>query len=91
MLALRRWIMRTIRFRATRRGLLGGHPGWLAVFGLLTLSRQWNKVSKRGDGPVVFRERLEPGQSFAIVHLPEPPTPRQARKAAKKARKSGRA
>lgn len=82
---LRRYLTRTIRFRATRQGLMGGHKGWLTVFALLQVVRFSGRITKRGPGPVVFAERMLPGERYEIVHLPAPPTRRQRRRAKRKA------
>lgn len=82
---IRRFVARSIRVRATQRGFLGGHRGWLAVFGLLQVARFSGRITKRGPGPVVFSERLLPGERYEIVHLPAPPTRRQKRRAKRKA------
>lgn len=63
---LRRWV----RFNATNKGLFGGSKLWLTVFGLGVLGRGANKVLKRGPMPVVLSEKLEPGQSMVITHIP---------------------
>jgi hypothetical protein len=44
----------------------------MAIFVMGLLGRQANKVLKRGDAPVVFSERLQPGESFVISHFAEP-------------------
>jgi hypothetical protein len=84
---LRRYVARTVRLRATQRGLLGGHRGWLAVFALLQVAKFSQRLTKRGAGPVVFAEALRAGERFEIVHLPAPPSRRQRRRARKKARR----
>ena len=75
-----RFLKRYMRTTAIRRGLLGRDRFWLGVFVLGLLGRQANKVLKRGDAPVVFSERLEPGQVLAISHLPSPERSRRRRK-----------
>jgi hypothetical protein len=67
-----RFVKRYIRTSAIRRGLLGGDRFWMVVFGLGLLGRQANKVLKRGDAPILFSERLKPGESFVITHFAEP-------------------
>lgn len=73
---------RYLRFNATRQGLLGGSKPWLAVFVLLRLAKQVNKVTKRGEMPLVFSEKLEPGASYVITHIV--PLTRKQRRRAKK-------
>ena len=67
-----RFVKRYIRASAIRRGLLGGDRFWMVVLGLGLLGRQANKVLKRGDAPILFSERLKPGESFVITHFGEP-------------------
>lgn len=81
MLFLRwRFLKRYVRTTAIRRGLLGRDRFWLGVFVLGLLGRQVNKVLKRGDAPVVFSERLEPGQVLTISHLAPPERGRRRRR-----------
>ena len=63
------WAART---NAIRRGLLGRDRFWMTIFVLGLVGRQLNKVLKRGDAPLLFSERLKPGESFVITHFPEP-------------------
>ncbi|HEX7096370.1 MAG TPA: hypothetical protein VF183_10835 [Acidimicrobiales bacterium] len=81
MAVIPRWrvVKRYARTTAIRRGLLGGDRFWLGVLVLGLLGRQVNKVLKRGDMPVVFSERLEPGQVLTISHLPAPERKRRKR------------
>jgi hypothetical protein len=67
-----RFARRYLRTNAISRGLLGGSRGWTAVLVLGLVGRQLNKVLKRGDAPVLFSEKLRPGESFVITHYPEP-------------------
>lgn len=73
------YVKRTVRFNATRKGLLGGSRPWLAVFGLMQLVKWSGKVTKRGDAPIKFGESLQPGESFVISHV-APPTKAKKRK-----------
>ena len=66
------YLKRTIRFKATRQGLLGGSRRWLAVFGLLQFLKWSGKVTKRGEAPIKFGESLELGESFLITHMAPP-------------------
>jgi hypothetical protein len=38
------------------------------VLGLV--GRQFGKISKRGEMPIVFSERLQQGEAMMITHLP---------------------
>ena len=63
------YVRRTFRTNGIRKGLLGGSRFWLAVFvaGLLV---QWSaKVTKRGEMPVRYSERLAPGEGIVIRHI----------------------
>ena len=66
-----RFIKRYIRANAIRKGLLGRDKFWLGIFVLSLLGRQVNKVLKRGDAPIVLSEKLKPGETMIISHLPE--------------------
>jgi len=59
--------------------VFGGERVWMGVFALALLGRQVNKVLKRGEMPLRFSEKLEPGQSFVITHLAPPPKRRRRR------------
>lgn len=73
---LRRWL----RYNALRKGLLGREGPWLAVFVLAFLGRRMNNVLKRGEMPIRFSEKLEPGATYVISHI-VPPTRRERRRA----------
>ncbi len=62
-------VKRTIRMNGIRKGLLGGSRFWFAVF-LAGLVLRWSdKVTKRGEMPVKFSERLAPGEQMIIRHI----------------------
>ena len=65
----RTYIRRTIRFNSIRRGLLGGSKFWLGVLAAGYVRRSAQKVTKRGEVPVVFSEKLKPGESYEIRHI----------------------
>jgi hypothetical protein len=67
---------RQFRLKAIRRGLLGGEPQWIAVLAGFALVAVANKALKRGPMPVLFSERLEPGQSFLVTHYERGTEPR---------------
>ncbi len=73
---------RTIRYNALRKGLLGGSGPWLAVFVMLRLGRGIGKVTKRGEPPVVFSEKVPIGTHYQIDHLR--PAKRVGRRARRK-------
>lgn len=62
------YVKRTVRMNSVRKGLLGGSRFWLVVFGLGYVARWSGKVTKRGEMPVRFSERLEPGETLVIRH-----------------------
>jgi len=51
-----------------RRGLMGGHRGWQAIFLVATVLRFVGRTSKRGSGPVLFSEKLKAGETLEICH-----------------------
>ena len=63
------YVKRTIRVNSIRKGLLGGSRFWLVVFALGSVARWSGKVTKRGEMPVRYSERLEPGEELVIRHL----------------------
>ncbi len=81
------YVRRWFRYNALRKGLLGRQGPWFAIFVLSVIGRRANAVLKRGEMPLRFSEKLEPGASYVITHI-VPPTRRQRRKAARAARTS---
>ncbi|HAB58312.1 MAG TPA: hypothetical protein DCE75_09695 [Acidimicrobiaceae bacterium] len=65
-------LKQTVRTNALRKGLLGGSRQWLVVFAALRVASWSNKVTKRGEAPIAFRQALQPGQAFVITHLEAP-------------------
>ena len=63
------YVRRTVRLNSVRKGLLGGSKFWLTVFALGYVGRFVGKVTKRGDMPVVFTEKLAPGEAYEIRHI----------------------
>lgn len=63
------YVRRTIRMNSIRKGLLGGSRFWLAVFAAGYVGRWSKKVAKRGEMPVEFSEKLQPGQAYEIRHI----------------------
>lgn len=57
-----------IRTRVSR-GVLAGNPFWIAVGSVMVARRLLRLIAPRTE--VVHRERLDPGQSLAIHHLPK--------------------
>jgi hypothetical protein len=51
------------------RGALEGNRAWIVVGGVAVLSHLIGRVSG-GEPDVVFSEKLAPGESFRITHLP---------------------
>jgi len=63
------YIKRRIRMNSIQRGVLGGDKFWLTMFALGYAGRAVGKVTKRGPGPVVFSEKLAPGEAFEVRHI----------------------
>ena len=59
----------SFRANSFRKGLLGGSRFWLSVFIARMVWRQIAKVTKRGEPPVKFSEKLAVGESVLIQHL----------------------
>jgi hypothetical protein len=55
--------------QATRRGILGGSRAWTAVWALILAVRVARRLL-RAKPDVVYSERLQPGESLLITHLP---------------------
>lgn len=66
-----KYIKRTIKMNALRKGLLGGSPVWRTVWFLSIVRKFWSKVSKKGEAPVVFTDDLDEGTGWSLVHVPE--------------------
>lgn len=62
---------RLVKSKALRKGLLGGNLFWRGVYGYLTFRKMWSHISKRGDAPIVFGEKIAEGEAWALVHVPE--------------------
>lgn len=67
----RQTIARLVKTNALRKGLLGGHPLWRAVWVLQLLRSGWSRISKGGEAPVTFSEPLAEGTAWTLVHVPE--------------------
>lgn len=65
----RAYLRRTIRVNSIRKGLLGGSKFWLAVFGARFIGARIQTITKRGEMPVRYSEKLEVGQRIEISHL----------------------
>ncbi len=63
------YVRRMIRMNSIRKGLLGGSRFWLAVFAAGYVGRWSGKVTKRGEIPIAFSEKLADGESFEIRHI----------------------
>jgi hypothetical protein len=63
------YVRRTIRRNGIRKGLLGGSRFWMAVFVAGRLAGWTGKVTKRGELPVVFSEKMKLGESYEIRHI----------------------
>lgn len=63
------YIQRRIRYNAVRRGLLGGSRFWTAVYFAGHVRRFAQKVTKRGEMPVITSDELGVGEGLVIRHL----------------------
>ena len=63
--------IRLIKSNALRKGLLGGHPLWRAIWVFNLLRSGWARISKGGEAPVTFSEPLGEGTAWTLVHVPE--------------------
>ncbi len=63
------YVKRTVRMNSIRKGLLGGSRFWLAVFVASRMGKFAGKVTKRGEPPVVFSEKLRVGEAYEIRHI----------------------
>ena len=68
------YVKRVVRMNSIRKGLLGGSPFWLGIFGLGYLARWSGKVTKRGEMPVRFSEAIGPGEQLVIRHVDDAST-----------------
>jgi hypothetical protein len=53
------------------RGLRGGSRAWTAIWVTAFALRQVRKRTGRSGEEVVFRQELEPGESFIVTHTTE--------------------
>lgn len=70
-----------LRQRSLRKGLLGGHRGWMAVGVLVWAPRVLRRLAGRHE-ELIATERLLPGETIQLTAV-APPT-RRERKAAKR-------
>lgn len=54
-----------------RRGVLGGSRGWVVLGGIALVGHLAGRALAREEETVV-RERLMPGESVRVTHLPPP-------------------
>jgi hypothetical protein len=64
-------ILTAIQKAGAIRGLRGGSRAWTAVWLTAFAARQIRKRSGRKGEEVVFRQELQPGESFIITHTTE--------------------
>ena len=70
--------IRLIKSNALRKGLLGGHPLWRAIWVFNLLRSGWARISKGGEAPVTFSEPL--GEGTCLLYTsPSPRDKRQSR------------
>ena len=71
-----------LRQRSLKRGLWGGHRGWMAVGVLVWAPRVLKRLAGRNE-ELIATERLLPGESIRLTAI-KPPTRREL-KAARRA------
>lgn len=57
--------------RGWSRGVLDGNRVWVVIGGIALVGHLARRALGRKE-VVVFRKRLEPGQSFRVTHTPKP-------------------
>jgi hypothetical protein len=57
--------------RGFQRGVLDGNRAWIVLGGAALVGHLAGRALGRKE-EVVFRERLEPGESVRVTHLPRP-------------------
>lgn len=65
------WLLRFAMRRGWERGLLGGSQAWTILGGAALLVHLARRVLHRTPD-VVFSSRIEPGESFEIIHESRP-------------------
>ncbi len=70
MRALLRFLIRAGLRRGWRYGVVDGNRAWVALGGVALVGHLAGRALSRTE-EVVFREKLHPGESFRITHLPK--------------------
>jgi len=65
----RAYLSRTIRMNSIRKGLLGGSGFWRTIFLARVVGSKIRTVTKRGEMPIRFSEKLEVGETFTVSHV----------------------
>jgi len=68
---LLRTLIRVGMRRGWSRGVVEGNRAWVVIGGIALVGHLAGRTLGRKE-VVVFRERLEPGQSFRVTHTPKP-------------------
>lgn len=68
---LLRTLIRVGMRRGWSRGVVEGNRAWVVIGGIALVGHLAGRALGRKEA-VVFRERLEPGQSFRVSHTPKP-------------------
>jgi hypothetical protein len=69
---VRRLLSTAVRYgirKGWSEGVLGGNSTWIAVGGVALVSHLAGRALARNED-VVFSEKIAPGESFRITHLP---------------------
>lgn len=65
------YIKRVIATNSVRKGLIGGSGFWRLIWLIRLARRNWTKVSKKGEMPIVHSEAIGEGEAWTMVHVPE--------------------
>lgn len=68
---LLRTLLRAGMRRGWSRGIVEGNRAWVVIGGIALVGHLAGRALGRKE-VVVFRERLEPGQSFRVTHTQKP-------------------
>jgi hypothetical protein len=79
-----------LRAKAMSRGFLGGSQLWMAI-GVVVWTLRFFQWLTRPETAVIYRDRLNPGQSVVITHREPLPSKRQRKRQAKQAKAQDKA
>ncbi len=82
-------LLSDIRRRALTKGLFGGSRPWL-LLGIAAWTLRGLQWALRPEPKVVYRSKLDVGETIVLRNEPAPPTRRQRRKSRKAEKRSNR-